>query len=278
MDPRTFEKFARIAYREAGIYLPPGKEPLVAARVAKRIRALGLSSEKEYLKLLEGDTTGGEVAEFLDVISTNFTKFMREEDHFEVLKKWAGSFLERGGTRLKVWCAAAATGEEPYSIAITLLEAFGETALTFRILATDISKTALSKAGEGVYREEALHPLSKSQKARYFTKETDPRGERVYRVRAEVKEKILFRRLNLAVPPYPMKGPLDVIFCRNVMIYFRNPTRQAITGEAERLLSPGGLFIIGHSDTLSGVETGLASVLPSVFKKPGSPAATEVPC
>ncbi len=278
MDKRVFEKLSGIAYREAGIYLPPGKEPLVESRISKRIRALGLSGEREYLSFLEGDPTGEELGNFLDVISTNYTKFMREKSHFEFLVKWTEKYVAERGPRMKIWCAAAATGEEPYSIALTLIEAFGTERLDFRILATDISKTALSRAKEGIYHEQAVHPLSKAQRARFFTEERDGYGDTAYRVVPELKERILFRRLNLASPPYPMKGPLDVIFCRNVMIYFQNPTRQAIAGEAERLLSPGGVFIIGHSDTLSGVETGLTSLLPSVFVKDPGPIPAGEEC
>ncbi len=268
MDPKVFKRLSEIAYQEAGIYLPSGKETLVASRISKRIRALGLGGEKEYLEYLNKDSTGEEMSSFLDAISTNFTSFMREDDHFEILARWAAGKAKKGKPRIRIWCAAAASGEEPYSIVITLLDLFEDKEADFRVLATDISKTALAKARRGIYPEKAVRPLTKLQRSRYFTKGRDESGETRYIVRPALKEKILFRRLNLAKPPYPLKGPLDVIFCRNVMIYFQKPTREGIVREAERLLAPGGLLVTGHSDTLTGIRSGLQTLYPSVYRKP----------
>ena len=268
MDPRVFQTLSRIAFEEAGIHLPEGKEALVASRISKRIRALGLSGEKEYLAYLKEDSTGREIARFLDAVTTNFTSFMRERDHFDLLARWAGKAVQAGKRRIRIWCAAAASGEEPYSIAITLLDAFKGRTVDFRILATDISEKALTRAAAGIYPEKTVAPLTKAQRLEYFETGRDEEGGKSFAVKDFVREKILFRRLNLAKPPYPLKGPLDLIFCRNVMIYFLPPTRQDLVREAERLLAPGGLFITGHSDTLTGVETNLVTLRPSVFKKP----------
>ncbi len=269
MNRSVFHRLSRIAFEEAGIHLPPGKEALVSSRISKRIRQLGLEGEKEYLDYLLRDGTGKEVSLFLDAITTNFTNFLREPDHFELLHRWASELLARGRKRFRVWCAAAATGEEPYSIALTLCETFQGRVVDFKILATDISGKALAAAKRGVYKEKAVAPIPRPQRSKYFDKiEDSGSGEILYEVRPVLKERILFRRLNLAKPPYPMKGPIDVIFCRNVMIYFQTPTRQTVVDEAERLLAPGGLFITGHSDTLAGVKTGLVTVKPSVYRKP----------
>ncbi len=267
MDRKVFERLSRIAFEEAGIHLAEGKEVLVSSRISKRMRALGLSRERDYLALLENDPKGEEKARFLDAITTNFTSFMRERDHFQVLSEWAKRAAEKGKTRFRIWCAAAASGEEPYSIALTMLEALGERKADLKILATDISERALARAKEGVYPPRAVQPLSKAQRLKYFEKEKGREGETLFRVKKEVRERILFRKLNLAKPPYPLKGPLDVIFCRNVMIYFQTQTRQVIVKEAERLLGPGGFFITGHSDTLAGVRTELVTIRPSIYRK-----------
>jgi len=267
MDQKVFERFSRIAYQEAGIHLSEAKKTLVSSRISKRMRALGLSREMDYLALLEKDPKGEEKNRFLDAITTNYTRFMREGDHFQFLSEWAKRAERQGKTRFRIWCAAAASGEEPYSIAVTMLEALGNRKADLKILATDISEESLAQAKEGVYSLQAVQPLTKAQKIKYFEKEKGREGETLFRVKREVREIILFRKLNLAKPPYPLKGPLDAIFCRNVMIYFQNHTRQGIVREAERLLRPAGLFIIGHSDTLAGVQTELVTIRPSLFMK-----------
>lgn len=268
MEPKVFEKLCSIAHREAGIKLTTGKEALVAARVAKRLRALDLSSERAYLKHLQDDTSGEELTRFLDVISTNYTSFMREPDHFKALSEWARSDDVRRRRRLRLWCAAAASGEEPYSIAITLLEAFDDQNRDLRILATDISTRALEAAMAGCYEDKTVSPLSRSQRSKYFTRDGNRFGRKNFEVRPEVKKLVSFCRLNLAAPPFPMKGPLDIVFCRNVMIYFDHDVRASLTTEIERLLAPGGILFTSHSETLAGIRTGLRVVKPSVYRKP----------
>ena len=265
MDTKVFNELCAIAREEAGINLKQGKEALIAARVAKRLRTLGLPSEQAYLKHLKNDASGEELTCFLDVISTNYTSFMREPDHFETLSKWARSDDIRGRDRLRLWCAAAASGEEPYSIAITLLEALGSRAVDLKILCTDISTTVLETAVDGRYEEAKLGKLSGAQRAKYFAKNG---AAGIFEVRPEVKELIVLRRLNLAKPPFPMKGPLDIVFCRNVMIYFGRDTREKLIHEIERLLAPGGFLFTGHSETLAGIQTGLKLIRPSVYEKP----------
>ena len=267
MDPRTFRGFCKLAYDHAGIALRENKETLVAARIAKRIRTLGLSSESEYLDYLQNDSTGEELLSFIDVISTNFTSFFREGDHFEVLKRELDARVMDGQKRVRLWCAAAATGEEPYTLAITMAEALAGSAIDWRLLATDISLRALGVAHEGCYEATKLEPVPRGLRERYFSKENAAGGAPMLRARDVLRERTVFKRLNLATPPFPMKGELDIVFCRNVMIYFDLTVRQRLIREIERLLKPGGMLVVAHSETLSGIASSFAMMKPSVYRK-----------
>ncbi len=269
LDVQLFQRFCDIAYSKAGITLHQGKEALVTARVAKRLRALGLSSPAEYLELLERDISGSEIISFLDVISTNFTSFFREPSHLEYLDEFVRACVSQGRRRIRIWCAASSTGEEPYTLAISVAEAVGDTGVDWRILATDISTRVLEQAKRGVYDESALDTVPRPLLARYFVpapRAESGRGSR--QVCSELRQHVVFKRLNLAQPPYPMPGPLDVVFCRNVMIYFDDRVRQGVISEIDRLLSDDGLVCIGHSESLSNLKTRLLLVEPSVFQLP----------
>ncbi len=269
MEQALFSKFRTIAYEKAGIALNQGKQSLVSARVAKRQRALGIETPRQYLKFLEDDNSGTEIVYFLDAISTNFTSFMREPDHFKVLSDEANTWIVKGRNRVRLWCAASSSGEEPYSIAITVLEALKDKKLDFKILATDISTRVLDAAEAGIYEQTRIEPLTKAQRTKYLERRS-PRSseEQLFEVKPAVKRHIVFKRLNLSKPPFPMNGPLDLVMCRNVMIYFDNAVRQGLVSEMERLLCPGGLLLTGHSETLTGIQSGLKFERPSVYRKP----------
>jgi len=270
MDLPLMEKFARIAHDRTGVCLGGDKVKLLENRVARRQRELGLSDAREYMAYLEADATGRELSHFVDVVTTNFTRFFREEAHFELLSSYVLEAIRDGRRRLRIWCAAASTGEEPYSAAITLLESTEEHPIDYRILATDISTTALDQAREAVYPTKALENLNPYLKAKYFdfeNKKIDGEFESRYHIKKMVQRNVVFRRLNLIEPPYPMKGPLDVIFCRNVMIYFDKPTRQQLIEEFQRLLGPDGLLMTSHTETLTGIDTELRMIRPSVYAK-----------
>jgi chemotaxis protein methyltransferase CheR len=269
MDSSTFHRLCSIAYEKAGINLGPSKEALVEARVAKRLRALGLADEREYLIRLEEDTTGREIVEFLDVISTNHTYFFRESDHFDLLRKLVGDWHRQGSRRLRIWSAASSTGEEPYSIAFTLSSLPEAADMDWKILATDISTQVLEKAEAGQFDEAKVLRLEQGEQRRFFQRE---KASGKYVVRSELRQRIAFRRLNLSTPPYPMHGPFDVIFCRNVMIYFDQTVRQRVIGAMEPLLRPGGYLFIGHAEALSAIHVGLKMVRPSIFMLPGARA------
>jgi chemotaxis protein methyltransferase CheR len=270
MEAQLFQRFAALAYQKAGISIKPGKEALVSARVAKRLRALSIPDAESYLRYLEEDRSGEELVRFLDVISTHFTSFFRERDHFELLESDLGARVQAGQRRIRIWSAAASTGEEPYTIAMTALGVKGADALDLKILATDIAADTLRQAAEGRYAAPRMEPVPPALRARWFIRKSDPRdpqGE-VWEARPELKSRIAFRRLNLAEPPFPMQGPFDVVFCRNVLIYFDQPTRQRLISAVERLLRPGGLLCIGHTETLSGIRSGFKMQRPSVFRRP----------
>lgn len=266
MDAALFQRFREIAHRQAGIDLRPGKEILLGTRIAKRIRALGLSDEAEYLAFLERDESGEELVRFLDVISTNFTSFFREADHFETIAAHVRERLAHGQRRFRFWSAACSSGEEPYSLAIVLAELCGDPEIDWRILATDISTGMLERAQAAVYGPEALARVPRHLRERHFEE-----VEGGMRVRPTLRERVVFKRLNLALPPFPMHGPIDAVLCRNVMIYFDKAVRQRLVREIERLLAPGGLLLTGHAESLSGLATSLTVVRPSVYVKQPTP-------
>jgi chemotaxis protein methyltransferase CheR len=269
MRPLVFRALCDLAYEEAGIRLGEEKLALVAARVGKRLRALNLTDETQYLEVLRKDT-GGELIEFLDVISTNFTSFFREPAHFDRLSESMAEFLKTGQRQFNLWCAASSSGEEPYTIALTLDALFANQGVDWRVLSTDISTRVLGMAKRGRYRSAQLKSVRKEQLARNFLKEGNAQrdDDTVFEVSAELKAHMTFARLNLAQPPFPMRGPFDAILCRNVMIYFDAPIRQGLVTEMERLVRPGGLVFVGHAETLSGLKTSLEVVVPSVYRKP----------
>ncbi len=268
MDQASFRFLQQTAYAAAGIALSEGKQALVVSRLASRLRALGLSDERAYVAFLEADASGQELVHFLDVISTNFTSFFREKDHFEDLRRCAARAHAAGRRRFRCWSAASSSGEEPWSMAMVLAEQLGADA-DWRILATDISTRVLTTAERGVYSDEQLRTVPPELKQRWLVRQGGGGGTQRWAVADALRAKVVFRRLNLSAPPYPMSGPLDAVFCRNVMIYFDNRVRQGLVEQVERLLAPGGLVCIGHTETLTGVRTGLQLERPSVYRAGG---------
>lgn len=266
MDVKTFQQLREIVYRNSGIKLNDTKVAMVSSRIAKRMRVLKIDNHSEYLHYLVKDKTGDEITKFLDVISTNVTSFFREPEHFNLLEKVVAEAVAAGQTRIRIWCAAASTGEEPYTIAMVCRQAAADRPIDLRILATDISTKVLGEAQEGVYLPEKLKTVPRPLINKYFTQKTVA-GEHLYDISDQLKKMIVFRRLNLAKPPFPMKGPLDFVFCRNVMIYFDNIVRSGLVSEIYRLLKPGGYLITGHSESLTSIENKFECLKPSVFQK-----------
>jgi len=267
MDVRTFNKLRTIIKEQSGIELNQNKEALMMGRVGKRMRKLGLPDYKDYLKFLLEDESGQEMIQLLDVISTNVTSFYREAVHFEFLKNLLRSWEDEGQSKYRIWCAAASSGEEPYTIAITVEEALRAKHRDVKILGTDISTVVLEKCVTATYEERKVEPVPRPMLSKYFIRHRDENGDS-YEVVPELRSMMLFKRLNLTVQPYPMKGPLDIIFCRNVMIYFNNETRQKIINEMYRLIKPGGYLFVGHSESLTGLDTRFRIIKPSIYQRP----------
>ena len=267
MGASVFDALRKLAYDQAGIAIRENKEALVSARIAKRMRKFGFETERQYLDHLRGDLSGEEMDQFLDAISTNFTSFFREPDHFQVLREEAAGWVRRGASGVRIWCAAAATGEEPYTLGMTLSESLDAHGVPWELLASDISVSALRTAAAGVYGRSRLEQVPKALRLKYFERQPGEVGEASYRVTSELRSRVAFKRLNLSTPPFPMHGDLDVVFCRNVMIYFDTAVRQRLISEVERLLKPGGLLVVAHSETLTGIRTKLRTVRPSVYRK-----------
>lgn len=263
LDEATFVAIRKLVHEKSGIYLKGDKRNLVATRLAKRLRQLGLSSYRAYLQALQRDSAGAELTVLLDSISTNVTSFFREADHFDVVRATVGQWKADGQTRFRFWSAASSSGEEPYSLAITLQDV-GTRGLDMKILATDISTRILAKAMAGRYPKNTVEPVPAMLRTKYFTIE----GEE-YVVTPQIRDMVMFRRANLSQLPTPVRGPLDIVFCRNVMIYFEEPLRRALVQEFARVLKPGGYLLVGHSESLVGMQGELEAVRPSVYRKPG---------
>ncbi|MFN3594351.1 MAG: CheR family methyltransferase [Thiobacillaceae bacterium] len=244
----TAEDFAEVRqliYTHAGISLSAAKEDMVYSRLARRLRALGLSRFQDYLSLLKsGD--GAEWEPFVNALTTNHTAFFREAHHFDILKDFLRTRRERPIT---LWSAAASTGEEPYSIAMTALETLPDAARAVRILASDLDTQVLERAREGIYPIDRVARLGEARQRRFFLRGTGGR-EGLARVRPELRAMIDFFQLNLLDARWPIKTPLDAIFCRNVMIYFDKPTQYRILQRMKPLLKPDGLLFLGHSEAL----------------------------
>jgi len=268
MDRRTFNKFRELIYHLSGISLSENKETLVSCRVNKRMRALNIGRMKDYLKYVLRDETGEEIVHLLDVISTNVTHFFRELDHFDFLQTKVSEWALDGLRRLRIWSAASSSGEEPYSIAMSVLEVLGRQSIDVRILATDISTRVLRRAAEGIYEGKTLEKVSAAHKERYFVRMATPRGApRRYRVTPLLRNMVVFERLNLSQPPFPMSGPFDVIFCRNVMIYFDDEVRKRLLEDMYRLLRSDGYLFVGHAESLTGLISDFKIAGSSIYVK-----------
>lgn len=252
LSDADFERVRGLIGKYAGIALAPVKRDLVYARLAKRLRALKIGSFAEYIDLVEGDPAEGE--RFVNALTTNLTSFFREPHHFEMLAEMFKTKL-RGDVR--IWSAACSTGEEPYTIAMTAFEAHAEGRTV--IVASDIDTTVLDRALKGVYGADHVAQLSRARLERFFERGIGSNAGHV-RVRNEVKALVRFERSNLLDVAWPVQGPLDVIFCRNVMIYFDHSTQRRILERMRSLLRPDGILFTGHSEVLFRVGDLFATV------------------
>lgn len=265
---REYEQIRDLAYQYCGLDLRSGKEELVKSRLGKKLRQLGLTSYAEYCKFVTMDTTGEALVSMIDALTTNHTNFFREPQHFVLLRKLVQQMKADGcaGSDLRIWSAACSTGEEPYTLAFILLQELGPGCLA-TLLATDISTRALEVATGGRYAAERFHGLSLPELSRFLLR-GEKNAEGWYLVRKEVRRMVEFRRLNLMEIP-PSTGSFRMIFCRNVMIYFDQPTQERLVGRLVEHLEPGGHLFVGHSESLNSIRHSLEYVCPAVYRNPG---------
>lgn len=241
----NFERVCQLIYEHAGISLKPSKQHMVYSRLARRLRVNGLDNFRDYLVLLESGNKE-EWEAFVNSLTTNLTSFFREPHHFPLLADHA--IKQKGRHPVALWCAAASSGEEPYSIAMTMVDTFGSFSPPVTIVATDLDTNVLAKAEAGIYPIERVEKLSEDVVKRFFLKGTGAQSGFV-RVRPELRAMIKFRQVNLLGDDWQIRGPLDAIFCRNVMIYFDKETQLKILQRFAPLLHPDGLVFAGHSES-----------------------------
>lgn len=265
-----FKFICRYVYKIAGIVLNDSKREMVYRRLTRIIRERKLSSFSEYCEILKHNDPE-ERSYFINAITTNLTSFFREKHHFDyLLQHELPRLLEnnRHNKKIRIWSSASSTGEEPYSIAITLMEALKAYLSNWdvKVLATDIDSEVLAKAKAGIYEHQRISDIPEEYKSTYFKKGT---GKNLNRVKADVKlqKLITFKQLNL-LHEWPMKGPFDVIFCRNVIIYFDKATQQELFERYYELLAPGGLLFLGHSESLGNFQKYFENVGRTIFRKP----------
>ena len=264
LNETQFKKISTIVYRSCGIDLGRGKKALVRARLSKRLRALDLPDFEAYLKYVKSKEGAPELCCMIDAITTNKTGFFREVEHFNFLREHI--LPEASDKKIRYWSAACSSGEEPFSLAILLRECIRDIdSKDCLILATDISTRMLEKARNAVYCKSQLRELPKTLIKKYFC-EVDSGTLKSYGVKDEVRALVRFARLNL-MNVWPMKGPFNIIFCRNVMIYFDKPTQHKLIDRFWDLLKPGGYLFVGHSECLSAVPHRFTYVRPAIYRK-----------
>lgn len=245
----NFERVCKLIYEHAGISLKAAKQDMVYSRLARRLRANGLDNFHDYLTLLENNNKA-EWEAFVNSLTTNLTSFFREPHHFPLLAEHVAGQKARQNVRhpISLWCSAASSGEEPYSMAMTMVDAFGSFTPPVSIVATDLDTQVLAKAEAGTYPIERIEKLSADKVKRFFLRGTGAQSGFV-RVRPELRAMVSFRQVNLLGSEWPIRGPLDAIFCRNVMIYFDKETQLQILKRFVPLLQPDGLLFAGHSES-----------------------------
>jgi chemotaxis protein methyltransferase CheR len=241
-----FARVQSLIYQRAGISLHDGKHAMVYSRLSRRLRETGHQSFRDYLGWLES-TDGPEWQEFVNALTTNLTSFFREQHHFEILADYLKS--RPANTPWRVWCNAASTGEEPYSILMTALDALGSHA-NFKLWASDIDSKVLATAARGVYRQDGVKGLDTGRLQRFFLRGKG-NNEGLLRVKPELQRMVEFLSVNLIRDDWPFREPFDIVFCRNVMIYFDGPTQRSVLERIHRVMKPGGLLFVGHSENFN---------------------------
>jgi chemotaxis protein methyltransferase CheR len=274
LSDQEFQLFQELVKAQTGIALSEHKRSLVASRLAKRLRALGLPSFGSYYDLLTRDDTDGELEEFINAITTNKTDFYREPAHFDFLRTelipaWKSRAARTGERRIRIWSAGCSTGEEPYTIALTLCEGL-KNLLTWdiRILASDIDTKVLSQAERGIYPADRVAGVPRPILHGQFLRGVGSQAGKVQVSRA-VRDLVTFRQINLLEAPWPIRVQFDCIFCRNVMIYFDRPTQQRLIERLAEALRDEGCLFLGHSESLHGITTRVTYARNTIYRKVG---------
>lgn len=273
MTDREFTLFSTLIYSRLGIKMPYTKKLMLISRLAKRLRLLGLRSFNDYYEYISaGPGRSDEFIKMVDAVTTNKTDFFREPDHFDILSgkvlgEITGSALFKERNRVNVWSAGCSSGEEAYTISMVLSEYFKGDLSRFSILATDISTRVLGAGAEAVYSESVVEHIPQEYKKKYLMRGT---GEKAgfYRIVPELRNRVAFRRLNLMDENFAVDEIMDIIFCRNVIIYFDRETQTKLFKKFYRHLAAGGYLFIGSSETLYGINDDFKPVGPTVYKKP----------
>lgn len=272
MDAESFERLSSFVTRDYGIKLPATKKSMLESRLNKKVRALGLSSYKEFLDyIFSEEGKQGELFNVIDLITTNKTDFFREADHFRFL---SNEFLsqyktEHGRTNFKIWSAGCSSGEEPYTIVMAMEEYRKQNPdTTYSLLASDVSTRVIQTAFQGIYDIDKIDPVPLDLKRNYFLKsKTNPK---LVRVKPQFRKKIQFRRINFMDNHFGVaKADFDIIFCRNVLIYFDKPTQERVINKFCSHLKPGGLLFLGHSESIIGMNLPLQQIRPTVYRFEG---------
>jgi chemotaxis protein methyltransferase CheR len=263
LSKRDFSRLKDFIYKECGINIVDSKKTMLEARLQKRLRKLDLTSFSQYCDyLFSPHGIDEELTDMINQVTTNKTDFFREPAHFEYLRHKVLPELTRTGGTIAAWSAGCSTGEEPYTLAMV----FKEFGCNFVILATDISTRVLDKAKLAVYDEERIDPISPELRRKYLLASKD-RAKRLYRITPELREHVKFRKLNFMDGDFGFREPLDIIFCRNVIIYFDKPTQERLLNKFCNYLSPHGYLFMGHSETLFGMNVPLAQAAPTIYRK-----------
>ena len=274
LNDEDFKFICTYVYQTTGIVLSDAKREMVYRRLARIVRERKLSSFSEYCMLLKNNPEQ-ESSYFVNAITTNLTSFFRENHHFEFLLKQELPRLKEltkcsanKQKRIRIWSSASSTGEEPYSIAITLMEAFNRdfSGWDVKVLATDIDSNVLSRGKRGIYDDARIENLTDSYKKKYFVKGKGELADKV-KVNSNVQSLITFKQLNL-LHEWPMKGPFDIVFCRNVIIYFDKETQHELFARYYQILKPGGLLILGHSENIGKFAPYFSNIGRTIFRKP----------
>lgn len=273
ISDEDFKIISKLIYEETRILMSEHKKALVTARLSKRLKALNLSTFIEYVKFLESPNGSEELINFINAVTTNKTDFFRENKHFEYMKnvflpQWERDYEEGKVKNLRIWSSACSTGEEPYTILITLFEYFGHKMDKYdiKVLASDIDTNVLNHANAGIYREDVVKPIEMSLLKKYFLKGTGE-NQGKYKVKDMFRDYIVFKQVNLKDPHFDINTHFDLLFCRNVIIYFDKEFQRDLFTRFYNYLKTDALVFIGHSETLFGVSDKYKYVTSNVYKK-----------